>query len=89
MLRKNVLQIIFAYLDYGTLRTICTVCKVWKEVGSDPIMWASFNQWNDLPSNEKRLLIVLQQVMTSFFFFFVLCKFIYLFCSLSFQYFHI
>lgn len=66
MLTKNhpryVLRKIFAYLDFTTLRHVCAVSRVCRDVGGDPYLWAAFNQWADMPADDAKLIRALTQV---------------------------
>jgi len=60
---RLLLRKIFGYLDFTTLRHMCAVNRICRDVGGDPFLWASFNQWSDMPADDTRLARALTQVV--------------------------
>eukprot|EP00026_Physarum_polycephalum_P010504 Phypoly_transcript_10669.p1 GENE.Phypoly_transcript_10669~~Phypoly_transcript_10669.p1 ORF type:complete len:344 (+),score=-8.57 Phypoly_transcript_10669:154-1185(+) len=58
---RQLLRKILGYLDFTTLRHICGVNRICRDIGCDPFLWASFNQWLEMPADDTRLARVLTQ----------------------------
>lgn len=59
---RYLLHKIFGYLDFTTLRHVCAVNRLCRDVGYDPKLWAGFNLWADMPADDARLARALTQV---------------------------